>query len=180
MYHNDKDLSLIVDENNQLYYYEEKLINYSERDKYYYKDVKKFVLNHPISYTTYAFDDSMNSVESVYYNYYVENNSIYKVVSQQKGSGTIYNTPVLIHEFSNEQIMSLEGKVFKTDKAYYKIGIINQEECNKYEDVKCEEGFLKIEDISNDYKNIEYFNGNYIIYKGDTNLYIYDLYINNR
>ena len=62
----------------------------------------------------------------------------------------------------------------KTDKSYYKLGIKNQEECNKYEDVEPVFGLVKLEQISNDYKLIKYFNGNYIIYNDDpNNLYIY-------
>lgn len=74
-----------------------------------------------------------------------------------------------------ETFIELEGEIIKTDKAYYKIDIKNEEECKMYIDVKPVYGLIKIDDISSDYDNIKYFNGSYIIYKDDMeNLYIYN------
>ena len=44
---------------------------------------------------------------------------------------------------SNENILGLYGAVIKTDKNYYTLTITNEEECNKYADIKCNIGFTK-------------------------------------
>ncbi len=172
MFPNDRDLSLMVDNNNNFYYYEKSLLNFKEWDKYHFADTTNYILSHPQSYTTYA-NEHIENAGSAFYNYYAENNDIYKRLLYWKDSSTVYENPVLLHQFTDENVIGLEGKIFKTDKGFYKIGATNKEECEKYEDIECNEGIVKIEDVSKHYKDIEYFNGNYLIFKNDNNIYTY-------
>lgn len=43
----------------------------------------------------------------------------------------------------DEKIIYISGTLIKTDKAYYTLSTINEEECNKYVETKCEKGFVK-------------------------------------
>ena len=165
----------MVDNNNNFYYYEKSLVNFKEWDKYHFVDTTNYILSHPQSYTTYA-NEYIENAGSAFYNYYIENNGIYKRLLYWKDSGTVYENPVLLYQFTDENVIGLEGKTFKTDKGFYKIGATNKEECEKYEDIERKEGIVKIEDISKHYEDIEYYNGNYIIFKNDNNIYRYSLY----
>ncbi len=169
---NDRDLSLVVDNNNNFYYYETDLVKFSEYSIYHYNDTINFILKYPMNYISYS-NRYIENAGSTFYGYYVDNNAIYKTFLYWQDNKTIYQEPTIVHQFSDEYIISIEGKVFKTDKAYYKIGFINKEKCDEYEDVECVEGLLKIDDISNHYNDIEYFNGNYIIFKEDNSIYTY-------
>lgn len=58
-------------------------------------------------------------------------------------------------------------QIIKTTENYYMYSIVNEERCNMYADVECEYGLKRIDDVSNEYKNILFFNGKYIIFKDD-------------
>ena len=40
------------------------------------------------------------------------------------------------------------GGIVKTNKGFYKVGIINQKKCSEYEDIECIEGLVKLEDVN--------------------------------
>lgn len=168
LFANDRDLSIIISTDNQYYYYQDgKFKNYFTNDSTLLRKINN---EHP---NNYGYWQGGSTDYDIYY--YIEENNIYEYkldVTTDKHkfvSDTIIDT---IPE--NENFVSLEGRIIKTDRSYYELGIKNQEECNKYEDVEPVFGLVKIEDISNEYNKISYFNGNYIIYKDDSkNLYIY-------
>ncbi|MBE5806552.1 MAG: hypothetical protein E7313_07620 [Clostridiales bacterium] len=60
-------------------------------------------------------------------------------------------------------------QIIKTTENYYMYSIINKEQCDMYADVECEYGLKRIDDISDEYENILYYNGKYIIFKDDIN-----------
>lgn len=70
---------------------------------------------------------------------------------------------------SDEEYIGGFYRILKTTKNYYVYGEINEEECNKYVDIKCEYGLKRVEEISNQYDNILYYNGKFIIFKDDLN-----------
>ena len=108
--------------------------------------------------------------------YYIEGNNVYeyKLKYTNNGNKELVSETIIDTLPENENFVSLEGRIIKTNTSFYKIGIKNQEECNKYEDITPIYGLVKLENISSEYDKISYFNGNYIIYKDDPkNLYIY-------
>lgn len=110
-----------------------------------------------------------------YYNVYnIKDNKVF--LKQISDSGRYKNEELFAEFPNNENFISLNGRVFKTNKNYYRVDITNEKECNEYEDVNCIEGLVKFDDLENEYENISYFNGNYIIFNGDSKLYIYRLY----
>ena len=169
---NDRDLSLFVTTNGKFKYLDNdrNLVDFfSVYNESYSAYMVKLYNNNPDSYVEYVM--GYNS----YYNVYtVKNNKIY--LKEITTLGKNINETIFSEFPNNETFISLEGRIFKTDKSFYRIGIINQKQCSEYEDVECTYGLLKIEDISADYNNIEYFNGNYIIYKNDRKIYIYSIY----
>ena len=173
LFANDRDLSIIISTDNQYYYYKD-----GEFQDYFINDnsIRKINEEHPNNYGYYQ-----GGATSYDIYYYIENNNIYEYKIKP------YYDPYsqsLKHEFisdgiidtiqDGEEFVSLDGRIIKTNKAFYKLGIKNQEECNKYEDVEPIFGLVKLDKISEDYNKIKYFNGNYIIYNDDPeNLYIY-------
>ena len=124
-----------------------------------------------------TFIEEMNSLHPNSYgdDYYIENNCLFIVyrnyLPDDSATDSFKETIVetLIDTIPNgETFISWDGKVIKTDKAFYKIGIKNRDEVEKYADVKPIEGLEKIENVSNQYDDIKYFNGNFIIYKNDS------------
>ena len=168
LFANDRDLSLIISSNDKYYYYID-----GEFKNYFVDDslIHKVNNEHRINYGHYE-----GGPESYRIYYYIDNNDIYeyKFKINMNGSFETISNEIIDTIPAEEKFISLEGRILKTDKSYYKLGIKNQEECNKYEDVEPVFGLVKLEQISNDYKLIKYFNGNYIIYNDDpNNLYIY-------
>lgn len=170
LFANDRDLSIAISTDNQYYYYVD-----GEFKDYYINDatLRKINNEHPNNYGYYN-----GGATSYDIYYYVDGNNIYEYklkINYHGGSKyTLVSDEIIDTIPENEKFISLDGRIIKTDKSYYKLGIKNQEECNKYEDVQPIFGLVKLEDISSEYNKISYFNGNYIIYKEDSNnLYIY-------
>lgn len=167
LFANDRDLSLIISSNDKYYYYID-----GEFKNYFVDDslIHKVNNEHRINYGHYE-----GGSENYRIYYYIDNNDIYEYKFKiNNGSFETISNEIIDTIPAEEKFISLEGRILKTDKSYYKLGVKNQEECNKYEDVEPVFGLVKLEQISNDYKLIKYFNGNYIIYNDDpNNLYIY-------
>lgn len=167
---NDSELSLFVTADGKFKFLddEKKLVDfYSIYDYYNSSYISRLYSNNPNSYVLYKIERKGN-----YYKVYeVKENKIYLKKISNFGE---YIDEIILAEFpSDEKFISLEGKIFKTDKGFYKIGVTNQKQCSEYMDVECIEGLIKIKDISSHYNDIEYFNGNYIIFKNDINIYLY-------
>ena len=142
---------------------------YSIYESSYNSYISRLYNDNPNSYVKYIM-----GADSYYKVYNVKENKIYLKKISNLGK---YIDESIFAEFpTGENFVSLEGRIFKTDKGFYKVGITNQKKCSEYEDVECIEGLIKIEDISSHYNDIEYFNGNYIIFKNDTNIYTYYSY----
>ncbi len=60
-----------------------------------------------------------------------------------------------------------EGSILKTDKAYYKYGVSNAEEVEKYADVEEEYNWILHKELTAEYDNIKYLSRDYIIYKDE-------------
>lgn len=167
LFANDRDLSLIISSNDKYYYYID-----GEFKNYFVDDslIHKVNNEHRINYGHYE-----GGPENYRIYYYIDNNDIYEYKFKiNNGSFETISNEIIDTIPAEEKFISLEGRILKTDKSYYKLGVKNQEECNKYEDIEPVFGLVKLEQISNDYKLIKYFNGNYIIYNDDpNNLYIY-------
>lgn len=134
--------------------------------------IKQMISNYPLNYGDLEWGPVNYSIY-----YYVKDNQIYYYKARYVDSLSpliVENDEVFATFPDGETYLAVEGKIFITDKAFYKIDVTNQEDLKKYEDAKPIYGLVKLESISNEYKKIAYFNGNYIIYKDDPNhLYIY-------
>ena len=96
---------------------------------------------------------------------YIKDNKIYAY----KHSKTLYLGEIP----SEEDIIYMNGTLIKTNKNFYQLVKTNEEECNKYVDVKCTYGFVK-SDLSKIYNKIIYASQDYVI---DDN---YRVYVNGR
>ena len=168
----DRDLSLFVTTTGDFKYLDKagNLVDfYSIFIKKYHSYIEKLYNDNRYNYVKYIM-----GYDSYYNVYNIKDN---KVFLKQISSSGYYKNEDLFAEFpNNENFISLNGKVFKTNRNYYKVGITNEKECNEYEDVNCIEGIVKFNDLEDEYDNISYFNGNYIIFNGDPTLYIYNQY----
>lgn len=119
-------------------------------------------------------DNNLNLVSFLYGYYpfaYVQNVEIYAT----RPFFTDLSPDILIGVLqSDEKFIGGYGNVIKTDKNYYYSDIVNQDELNKYADAEREYGFLRMEAVSDAYEEIQYYNGDKIIFKDD-NEYIYYL-----
>ncbi len=140
-------------------------LEYSENNKY----LKKYYDEISNGYITSDFSNGVINGEILYY---IKDNKIYKKTLDQ-------NNKIISDEFfaefpNDEKFISLNGKAFKTDKSYYLINSVNFEECNKYKDVKCINGLLRINYLSDHYDDVTYYNDSFIII--DNQLYEYSGY----
>ena len=172
LYANDRDLSVIVSTENELYEYNDTFEPYQESYLPLQMLQNEMLQQHPMNYGVYAF-----GATSYYLYYYAESNDVYlyKAAPNNSESKLILLSDSVLDSFpEGETCLAVEGKIFITDKAFYKIGVTNQDEVNKYEDVEPVYGLIRLDAISEEYSKIAYFNGEYIIYKDDPNhLYIY-------
>lgn len=170
LFANDRDLSIIISlDNKYYYYYDGKFQNYS----YIINSSLLHKINDEHKNNFGLYDMGQISYD-IYY--YIEGNNVYeyKLKYTNNGNKELVSETIIDTLPENENFVSLEGRIIKTNTSFYKIGIKNQEECNKYEDITPIYGLVKLENISSEYDKISYFNGNYIIYKDDPkNLYIY-------
>ena len=75
----------------------------------------------------------------------------------------------------DEEYIGSYYQILKTNKNFYNYNIINNEECKKYADIECKYGLSRIDEISDLYDEIYYFNGKKIIFKNDlNNIYFFD------
>lgn len=172
LYANDRDLSVIVSTENKLYEYNDTFEPYQESYLPLQMLQNEMLQQHPMNYGVYAF-----GATSYYHYYYAESNDVYlyKAAPNNSESKLILLSDSVLDSFpEGETCLAVEGKIFITDKAFYKIGVTNQDEVNKYEDVEPVYGLIRLDAISEEYSKIAYFNGEYIIYKDDPDhLYLY-------
>lgn len=77
---------------------------------------------------------------------YVEGNNVYSITYDYNNDKA---NEKLIHTFEkNEVIENVTNGYVITNKGYYVYDIINKTKCEKYEDIKCEYGLVKIENKS--------------------------------
>lgn len=178
IYPNDRDLSVIVGNNNKYYSTNDnkELVEFcAEHCAYAYKkSVSDMDKKYPNSYGKWIFNSSNGDFFDRLF--YLKDNKIYTYDYQVGDTFKVLGEKEYSSLPDDELFVSIEGRIIKTSKAFYKIGIINQQQCSQYEDVDCVEGLLKLDEISNHYNDIDYFNGNYIIFKNDNNIYIYSSY----
>lgn len=172
LYASDRDLSVIVSTDNHLYEYNDTFESYQDFYLPHWTLQNEMIQQHPMNYGEYHF-----GAINYYLYYYAESNDVYLYKAERATSSLelVFLTDSVLDSFpEGETCLAVEGKIFITDKAFYKIGIKNQEEVNKYEDVEPIYGLIRLDTISEDYSKIAYFNGEYIIYKDDPDhLYIY-------
>lgn len=164
--------SLVATQNNELY--EVNIIggtiNFEKLESYHsiVKTLKKYSNNFFIfhrAYKPYGFD-SMTCDYTI-----VDNKIVYSIIC---GDG---NNNILKSELGklsdDESFISSSGNIIKTSKNFYYNSILNREECDKYVDIKCNYGLVKITDMSKIYDDVYYFNGLNLILKSRTNtLYV--------
>lgn len=83
--------------------------------------------------------------------------------------GKIYtkNHEIYNYDFNGETILDynfdinndITNYIIKTDKAYYILEIVNEEECEKYIDVKCDYNYVKNDFLTDKYNEISYVYG---------------------
>jgi len=103
----------------------------------------------------------------------VENNIYYNIIlNSQNNSIELFDK----FEFGTDEIFIRSySQALKTNKAYYKYGMINTNDYNKYADVTPIYGPVKISNISNLYSEILYFDGTILIFKDDINhIYLFE------
>lgn len=77
---------------------------------------------------------------------YIKDNNIYKYNyhTDNRTNEHIKDEPLFLGSIpKNEKILYMADAIIKTDKNYYELVRTNEEECNKYVDIKCEYGFKK-------------------------------------
>lgn len=85
---------------------------------------------------------------------YIKDNNIYKYnykINNKTGE-YIAEEPLFLGSIpASEKILYMSDAMIKTDKNYYELVKTNEEECNKYVDIKCEYGFKRsaLSDIYN-------------------------------
>lgn len=71
----------------------------------------------------------------------------------------------------NEKITHTYNNYFKTDKSYYYHSVINREECDKYVDVECEFGIVKMKELNKIFEELHFFGpAGFIILKSEQNV----------
>ena len=108
--------------------------------------------------------------------YYMDGNNLHKctyVIEYGPEYGWAFEGDTIIDTLpEGETFISMDGRAIKSDKAYYEIGTVNSEEVDKYEDVEPIEGLVELTKLTEQYDNIYYFNGTFLVYKNDNeNLY---------
>lgn len=175
LYIDDRNSSTIISADENFYCYDESNGQIKVDDLGYINSfTSKYSKNHLNSYS-----EMQGGSITYYVYYYIEGNDLYKAsYSYENFTKLKFVSEAIIDTIPDgETFISLDGKVIKTDKAFYKVGVKNRDEVDKYEDVKPIEGLEKIEDVSEHYDNIEYFNWSFIIYKNDDkHIYEYNYY----
>ena len=178
---NDRTESIIISSDEKLYSYDEndnqiKLYDLGSGKEFF---TSKYLKNHSNIYGEEQGGYINNYHVNYYVYYYIEENSLYKATySDEYYPDLTFVSETIIDTIpEGETFISLDGKVIKTDKAFYKVGVKNRDEVDKYEDVEPIEGLEKIEDVSEQYDDIAYFNWSFIIYKDDNeHIYQYSYY----
>lgn len=106
---------------------------------------------------------------SDYFDFEIELNPRYGIVNNNKVYDSS-NKELYSFENGEEYINTITG-IIKTNKAYYKYGIVNKKECNEYADIKCEYGIIKDDELTSAYDDIYYINKNYYILKSSNKIY---------
>lgn len=179
LYISDAKYSTIISTNGNYYYYNEdesqiKVDDLGEDLGESNPVTSKYIKNHLNSYS-----EMQGGYITYHAYYYIEGNELYKAVySYENYPHLTFVSETIIDTIpEGETFVSLDGKVIKTDKAFYKVGVKNRDEVDKYEDVEPIEGLEKIEDVSEQYDDIAYFNWSFIIYKDDNeHIYQYSYY----
>ncbi len=176
LYVDDRNHSTIVSSDGNFYRYDENDSQIKVHDLGENKNptATEYSKNHINSYGEYQMGHIIN-----YVYYYIEGNNLYKALySLDPYPELNFVSETIIDTIPDgETFISLDGKVIKTDKAFYKVGVKNHDEVDKYEDVEPIEGLEKIEDASEQYDDIAYFNWSFIIYKNDNeHIYQYNYY----
>lgn len=87
-------------------------------------------------------DEDYDFVSTENYNFttiFVKDREVYWYKEDKTGETSTKKEKVVLLEVpDDETILGLHGAVLKTDKNYYTLQQINEEECEKYADVKCE------------------------------------------
>lgn len=76
----------------------------------------------------------------------IEDKNVYSLYSSYGGADAVKE---LIHTFDDEEIEKVNNGYIRTNKGYYKYGIVNNEECAKYEDIECRYGLVKVDTKDN-------------------------------
>ena len=165
----DRELSIAITNDGDGYKYIHEVF-YDDVVAWKYSEV--MLKEHPHSYGVYDW-----GAINYYIYYYVKDNQLYeyKIELRYEEPGDIVLHDMVIDAIPDgETVIGIEGMIFVTDKAFYKVGVVNQADVDKYEDVKPIYGLVRLEDVQQMRSEIAYFNGNYIIFKDDTeHLYIY-------
>lgn len=162
----DRDNSLII--SNDGTYYEHEYDSLIEKSERHWKNetIKQIRSKYTSSYAVWQ------GGKIDYDKYYcIKDNQIYEIIyTDSYKASSIYQKKVSEEVIDTipegESFISLDGKIIKTNKAFYEIGVKNQKEVDQYVDVEPIIGLVKLE-ISELYEYIEYYNGTYLILKGD-------------
>ena len=106
----------------------------------------------------------------------VKDNKVYGYDTNSFNSDDIKTEKELYSFAADEYFIGIYGSYIKTNKAYYKYGIINKKDCDKYADIECVYGIVKDELVTNSYDKIFYLNNRYIIFKNDLNHIYTDIF----
>lgn len=120
-------------------------------------EIKLYKINHNIFYLKYDGGDS----PEIYG--YIDDKNVYSIIYDWNTNKT---NKELIYTFEeNEIIENVTNGYIITNNGYYIYDIINKNECDKYEDIKCEYGLIKIETKSDCIENIIYISDNLLVNK---------------
>lgn len=103
----------------------------------------------------------------------VKDNKAYKVIWKDPYSQKLtFNGLEELFTLDEQESFVSGDKILQTTKNYYEYIIINKKECDKYADVECKYGLSRIDDVSDIYDDILYFDGYVMFLKNDKKIYI--------
>ena len=151
-------VNVLVGEDGSIYYYDNGNLNRIDKDKLsgysWYFIVKTYGFNNSVFYL-----DRLDINDPDILGYVVDYR-VYSIYYDYKNNKT---KEELIYEFeSGEEIEKTTNGFITTNKAIYKYGVTNKDECGQYEDIECKYGLVKI-NTRDECSNIYYVSNDLII-----------------
>lgn len=159
---------MVISDDNKIYFYNSEDYSVKEDRPYGYTggfDYSVFDKNNDIFiFNRSTFGTSYDYTGSTYYAYVIDN-KVHLIDGISGEENNIFNLS------NDEIIINHSENTIKTNKSYYHYGLINKDECEKYDDIKCEYGLVKIKTPTDYYDYLIMYTNSYYIFKDSESLY---------